>query len=74
MADLGFLAHLPELCDVTFMVGPDKVLVCSAQCTLYSIFRASVLSPNMEVSDRGKKALRSLGVSIEIIVDVIKMR
>ncbi len=25
MADLGFLAHLPELCDVTFMVGPDKV-------------------------------------------------
>jgi hypothetical protein len=26
MADLGFLAHLPELCDVTFMVGPDKVL------------------------------------------------
>jgi hypothetical protein len=27
MADLGFLAHLPELCDVTFMVGPDKVKI-----------------------------------------------
>ena len=25
MADLGFLAHLPEMCDVTFMVGPEKV-------------------------------------------------
>ena len=25
VADLGFLAHLPELCDVTFMVGTEKV-------------------------------------------------
>ena len=25
MADLGFLSHLPELCDVTFMVGVEKV-------------------------------------------------
>ena len=22
--DMGFLAHLPELCDITFLVGQDK--------------------------------------------------
>ena len=32
--DLGFLAHLPELCDITFMVGPDKEPVCAVRAVL----------------------------------------
>ncbi|XP_023340710.1 serine-enriched protein, partial [Eurytemora carolleeae] len=34
MADLGFLSHLPELCDVTFMVGVEKELVCAVRAVL----------------------------------------
>ena len=32
--DLGFLAHLPELCDITFMVGQDKEPVCAVRAVL----------------------------------------
>ena len=32
--DLGFLAHLPELCDITFMVGPEKEPVCAVRAVL----------------------------------------
>ena len=31
---MGFLAHLPELCDITFMVGPDKEPVCAVRAVL----------------------------------------
>ena len=32
--DLGFLAHLPELCDITFMVGTEKEPVCAVRAVL----------------------------------------
>ena len=32
--DLGFLAHLPELCDITFMVGREKEPVCAVRAVL----------------------------------------
>ena len=32
--DLGFLAHLPELCDITFMVGQEKEPVCAVRAVL----------------------------------------
>lgn len=32
--DLSFLAHLPELCDITFLVGPDKEPVCAVRAIL----------------------------------------
>ena len=32
--DLSFLAHLPELCDVTFLVGGDKEPVCAVKAIL----------------------------------------
>ena len=35
--DMGFLAHLPELCDITFMVGPDKEPVCAVRAVLGNI-------------------------------------
>ena len=34
--DLGFLAHLPELCDITFLVGEDKEPVCAVRAVLGS--------------------------------------
>ena len=33
-SDLGFLANLPELCDVTFLVGRDKEPVCAVKAIL----------------------------------------
>ena len=33
-SDLGFLANLPELCDVTFLVGTDKEPVCAVKAIL----------------------------------------
>ena len=41
--DMGFLAHLPELCDITFMVGPDKEPVCAVRAVLGNIRDFSVL-------------------------------
>ena len=32
--DMGFLAHLPELCDITFMVGEEKEPVCAVRAVL----------------------------------------
>ena len=32
--DMGFLAHLPELCDITFLVGADKEPVCAVRAIL----------------------------------------
>ena len=40
---MGFLAHLPELCDITFMVGPDKEPVCAVRAVLGNIPEFSVL-------------------------------
>ena len=36
--DLGFLAHLPELCDITFMVGPEKEPVCAVRAVLGNLY------------------------------------
>ena len=32
--DLGFLASMPELCDVTFLVGQDRQPVCGVKAVL----------------------------------------
>lgn len=32
--DLGFLASMPELCDVTFLVGEDRQPVCGVRAVL----------------------------------------
>ena len=32
--DLGFLASMPELCDVTFLVGQDRQPVCGVRAVL----------------------------------------
>ncbi len=32
--DLGFLATMPELCDVTFLVGTDQAPVCAVKAIL----------------------------------------
>ena len=32
--DLGFLANMPELCDVTFLVGDDRQPICAVRAIL----------------------------------------
>ena len=44
---MGFLAHLPELCDITFLVGEDKEPVCAVRAVLgLHTFSLSVLRHN----------------------------
>ena len=40
--DMGFLAHLPELCDITFLVGEDKEPVCAVRAILGTSHSLSV--------------------------------
>ena len=54
-SDLSFLAHLPELCDVTFLVGADKEPVCAVRAILAArspVFR-EMLFPAEERREAG---------------------
>ena len=41
---MGFLAHLPELCDITFLVGEDKEPVCAVRAILGTLSLSLCLS------------------------------
>ena len=45
--DLGFLAHLPELCDITFMVGQEKSCIKYFPFIL-GIFRSELFNSSYE--------------------------
>ena len=47
---MSFLAHLPELCDITFMVGPDKELVCAVRAVLAA--RSPVFLEKLYMDDK----------------------
>ena len=51
--DMSFLAHLPELCDITFMVGPDKELVCAVRAVLAA--RSPVFLEKLYMDDKRLK-------------------
>lgn len=53
--DLGFLASMPELCDITFLVGEDRQPVCGVKAILAArsrIFRRLLFN---DTSSRNKK-------------------
>ena len=57
---MGFLAHLPELCDITFMVGPDKEPVCAVRAVLGNIpeffkFKLVIDTVSTQYSDNGRR-------------------
>ena len=43
--DLKFLASMPELCDVTFLVGDTREPVCAVKAVLAARSRYGTLSP-----------------------------
>ena len=55
--DLSFLANLPELCDVTFLVGAHKEPVCAVKAILAArspVFREMLFPAEQRLAGTGK--------------------
>lgn len=45
--DMKFLASMPELCDVTFLVGDTREPVCAVKAVLAARSRYKIISPSI---------------------------